>query len=101
MRNVEVGADETQRSEGAFVHAAVTEAGRGRGDDVVRVLTIDSSRRGTKASSSSKKITHGAEALARANTCRTAFSLSPTYYRSASFIASVGDGKTRSRRTRG
>ena len=46
----------------------------------IRQLTIDSSLRGTRASSSSKKMTHGAEARARANTCRTAFSLSPTYY---------------------
>jgi hypothetical protein len=46
-------------------------------------LTIDSSRRGTRASNSSKKITHGAEARARAKTCLTAFSLSPTYYLSA------------------
>lgn len=41
-----------------------------------------SSRRGTSASSSSKKMTHGEDALARENTCRTARSLSPTYYQS-------------------
>lgn len=40
----------------------------------------ESSLRGTKASSSSKNITHGEEARARENTWRTARSLSPTYY---------------------
>lgn len=39
-----------------------------------------SSRRGTSASSSSKKITQGDEARALENTWRTARSLSPTYY---------------------
>ena len=43
-------------------------------------LTKLSSRRGTKASSSSKNTTHGDDDWARMNTCRTARSLSPTYY---------------------
>lgn len=43
-------------------------------------LTRESSRRGTRASNSSKKITQGADARARVNTCRNARSLSPTYY---------------------
>lgn len=38
-----------------------------------------SSRRGTNASSSSKKMIQGDDARARENTCRTALSLSPTY----------------------
>ena len=47
-----------------------------------------SSRRGTSASSSSKKMTQGDEARARENTCRTARSLSPTYYTSPVSIQS-------------
>ena len=43
------------------------------------MLTILSSRRGTSASSSSKKMTHGEDARALENTCLTARSLSPTY----------------------
>lgn len=39
-----------------------------------------SERLGHNESSSSKKITQGMEFLARWNTCRTARSLSPTYY---------------------
>lgn len=42
-------------------------------------LAIESSRRGTRASSSSKKMTQGEDDRARANTCLTALSLSPTY----------------------
>src|SRR5258707_12705697 len=44
------------------------------------ISTRLSSRLGTNASSSSKKMMQGAEALAREKTCRTALSLSPTYY---------------------
>jgi hypothetical protein len=40
-----------------------------------------SSRRGTRASSSSKNRMHGTEERARVKTCRTARSDSPTYYR--------------------
>lgn len=43
-------------------------------------LAIESSRRGTRASSSSKKMTQGEDDRARANTCLTALSLSPTYF---------------------
>lgn len=49
------------------------ELGKGEG------RTRESSRRGTIASSSSKKMMQGDEARARANTCLTARSLSPTY----------------------
>lgn len=41
-------------------------------------------RRGARASSSSKKRRHGAAARARANSCRTALSLSPTHLFSSS-----------------
>ena len=48
------------------------------------MITIASSRLGTRASSSSKKMIHGADERARWNTCRTALSDSPTYYLSVS-----------------
>ena len=50
--------------------------------------TMLSSLRGTRASSSSKKITQGDEARAREKTCLTALSLSPTYCVSMSLSAS-------------
>ena len=48
------------------------------------LLRPDQLTRGHKASSSSKKMTQGAEALARVKTCRTLDSDSPTYMFSSS-----------------
>ena len=45
-----------------------------------KVTSAISDRLGQSASSSSKKMTQGAEFRALWNTCRTARSLSPTYY---------------------
>ena len=42
-------------------------------------LSAPAPRAGARASSSSKKTTHGAACLARSNTSRTFFSDSPTY----------------------
>lgn len=47
--------------------------------DIFNLTSALCDLRGHSASSSSKKITHGAEFLARWNTWRTARSLSPTY----------------------
>lgn len=56
--------------------------------------TILSSRLGTSASSSSKKMTQGDDARARENTCLTARSLSPTYYVSISLVGWSGETST-------
>ena len=59
------------------------QVGQRDAQDATRGVTRTrlSSRRGTSASSSSKKMIQGLLALALANTCLTARSLSPTYWR--------------------